>query len=120
MNEREIKPLSERQLKVGEAIKRELMHVLQQEMHEAFLDKTSVIISEVRMSPDLKLAKVYLISMIGSTLSHKELIANMTAIGYKLKKFLSKRISLRSVPELNFYRDESFEHASHINSLLKR
>jgi len=120
MAKKEPKPFSERQLKVGEAIKRALAHILQHDIHEPFLEQNPVVISEVRMTADLKTAKIYILPMIGAKDSHKAFVENITAIAHKLKQHLAKQIKLRYTPELLFYLDYSFEHVSHINSLLKR
>jgi len=111
--------LSNRQLKVGETIKRSLIEIVRDDLHELFLEKTSIIISEVRMTPDLKLAKVFLLPMIGSDLSSEALLISMNKIAFKVRNLLANRIRLRYLPEIKFILDDSFDRASKIESLLK-
>ena len=79
---------SNRQLKVGEAIKRAVSEILSNKIHEPFLDKTSVIVSEVRMTPDLRLANIYVFFLFDETVDKKLFLQNLTAITPRLKNFL--------------------------------
>ena len=67
------KTASSRQLKVGETVKRALSDVVRYSIHDPYLEKVSIIISEVKMTPDLKIAKVFLLPMIGGALNNVEI-----------------------------------------------
>ncbi len=111
---------SQRQLRVGETIKRALSDILKTKIHEQFLDKSSVIISEVRMTPDLRLAYVYVFSLFNESLDKKVFLSNLTGITPKIRNILAKQVKLRYLPELRFILDLSFEEASKINKILNK
>ncbi len=104
---------------------KKIARLLQKELGEIFiqkasqlLDNTMVIVTEVSMSPDLGLAKVYL-----SFILDQNRVAMLEKIEQKksiIRKFLGNRIGskLRKVPELRFYLDDSAEQAVKIQQLL--
>lgn len=110
---------SNRQLKVGEAIKRALSEIISHKVHEPFLEQISVIVSEVRMTPDLKLANVYIFFLFNEKMNKNLFLESMTSLIPKFKFFLAKEVNLRYMPNLKFILDESFDNAAHIESLLK-
>jgi ribosome-binding factor A len=110
---------SNRQLKVGETIKRALSEIINNKVYEPFLDKTSVIISEVKMTPDLRLANVYIYFLFDESITEKVFLENMLSIVPKLKGLLAKKVKLRYMPDIKFILDESFNQASKIENLLK-
>lgn len=110
---------SNRQLKVGETIKRSLSEIINNKIHEPFLDNTSVIISEVKMTPNLRLANVYIYFLFDENITKEVFLENMVSIIPKLKGLLAKSIKLRYMPDIKFILDESFNEASKIENLLK-
>ena len=77
-----------------------------------------VTITGVKMSPDLRLAKIYF-SVTGTTVSKTEAADGFqTARGF-LKRVLARRLGLRYMPDFRFYHDESFDYGSHIDNVLK-
>ncbi len=81
-----------------------------------YLDGMVTIVS-VKMSPDLRIAKVY-VSIFRSTTEPAILLKRLNAHVPELRHELASRISLRFVPELRFYRDDTLDAAEHIDKLL--
>jgi ribosome-binding factor A len=115
-----VQPLSQRQLQVGEIIKRTLADILIHDVYDASLEGTSIIVSEVVVTRDLKLAKVYVLPMIGSKLSNTELLAALKRVSHQIRHALSKKAQLRYTPELQFHIDDTFEKSAKIESLLNK
>jgi len=76
-------------------------------------------VSEVRMSPDLKLAKVY-ITVKAAEAEQADTIKALTAAAGFIRHELSERLQIRRSPELMFILDRSEEYAQHIDELLRR
>lgn len=110
--------LSQRQLQVGETVKRALVEIITKDFYDPFLDSISIVISEVRMTPDLKIARVFLVPMIGSKVPYEDFLSYMQQLSPHIRPYLSKKIRLRYLPEIKFILDSSFENASKISSLL--
>ncbi len=75
-------------------------------------------ITSVKMSPDLKLARIYYMISGGKNKINAASKAIQHAHGY-IKKKLARQLDLRYMPELNFFYDDSFDHGSRIEDLLK-
>ncbi len=108
---------SVRVLKVGERVRHILSELLARgEAHDDVLRATSVSVTEVRMTPDLRNAKVYVKPLMGEdeTVVIKALKTN-TAF---FQREVAKRLGLKFAPKLNFQPDESFDEASRIDQLL--
>jgi ribosome-binding factor A len=111
--------LSQRQLRVGEALRHALAEALERgEVMNPLLQSTPVTISEVRASPDLKQADVYFMPLGGER--RQELLKAMAGESPLLRRAIARRVELRSVPKLRFRLDTSFDTASEIDALLKR
>lgn len=108
---------SQRQLRVGEEIRSALAQIFMHgETHNPILDGSSITVSEVRISPDLKNATAYVMPLAGS---NKEPV--MTALkenASRLRGMVSRKIILRTSPRIVFKLDDSFEVANRINVLL--
>jgi len=110
---------SQRQLRVGEQVRHALSEVLQRgDILDPLIETTVISISEVRMSPDLKVANAYV-----SPLAAKDSDAVVEALN-KHAKFIRGRVShalkqMRSMPEFRFKLDTSFDNFTKINELLK-
>jgi ribosome-binding factor A len=109
-----------RPLKVGEAIKRALTDIIKEEVLGPDLEGTSVIISEVKATPDLKSAFVYILPMIGSKLNTTNFLVLMNNYTPKIRKLLCKKVALRYSPQLIFRIDDSFEKADKLNKLINK
>ena len=111
--------LSTRQLKVGREIQRDLAEIIRSKGMAAF-DGALLTVSEVRISPDLSIAKVY-VSIFPSAKQQK-VLELLAAEKKKLRGALGPLVSkqLRIVPELDFYLDTTLDYAEHIDELLKK
>jgi ribosome-binding factor A len=110
---------SQRQLRVGEQVRHALADTLQRgEIIDPLIENTVISISEVRMSPDLKIATAFV-----SPLGAKDADAVVDALN-KHAKFVRGRVShalrqMRSMPEFRFRLDTSYDNFARINDLLK-
>lgn len=109
---------SQRCLRVGEEIRRNLALIFQEESfwHPTLMDSTITII-EVRVSPDLGHAKVFFLRM--GTADIEDIARVLKEERHAIYKLLAKKIRLRIMPELHFIPDVSFEQVQNIESLLK-
>lgn len=99
---------SQRQLKVGELIRRTLSQILMQgEVHDPDLNRMSITVSEVRTSPDLRIATIYVLPLGGK--GQDAAIEALARNQYHLRKMIGKAIKLRHTPELRFRIDETFD-----------
>jgi ribosome-binding factor A len=113
------KPASTRQLKVARELQKALAEIIRSKGMAAF-DGALVTVSEVRVSPDLSVAKVF-VSIFPSEKQGPVmdlLNENVRAIRGELGHVVAKQ--LRIVPELNFLLDTSLDYAQHIEELLKK
>lgn len=112
------KPPSQRQLRVGEMVRHALSALLQRgEIPDPVIEKTVISITEVAMSPDLKVATVFL-SPLGQDDPQpviKALAANQKLIRGRLSPSLRQ---LRYIPEFRFRPDTSFDNYARIDALL--
>ncbi|MXO90927.1 30S ribosome-binding factor RbfA [Pontixanthobacter aquaemixtae] len=108
---------SVRVLKVGERVRHILSELLARgEAHDDVLRATSVSVTEVRMTPDLRNAKVYVKPLMGED-EEVVLKALRTNTAF-FQREVAKRLGLKFAPKLNFQPDESFDEASRIDQLL--
>jgi len=110
---------SQRQLRVGEEIRHILAEILsRQDLRDPGLVDAAITVSEVRVSPDLRNATVFVWPLGGANLE-----AVLAGLG-RAASFLSARVvkimRLRSAPRLSFVADASFEEAGRIERLLRR
>jgi len=108
---------SVRLLKVGERVRHILSELLARgEAHDDVLSAHNISVTEVRMSPDLRNAKVYVKPLLGEdeAVVVKALRTN-TAF---FQRAVAQRLGLKFAPKLQFRADESFDEASRIESLL--
>ena len=113
------KPASKRQLKVGREIQKDLAEIIRAKGMAAF-DGAMVTVSEVRVSPDLSVAKTY-VSIFPSEKQDTVMAIlneNNKALRGELGRAVGKQ--LRIVPEIVFYLDTSLDYAAHIEELLKK
>jgi ribosome-binding factor A len=109
---------SQRQLRVGETVRHALADILAHgNVHDPDLEGHIITVPEVRMSPDLKLATVYVMPLGG-----RDTDKVITALA-RNKKFLrgevAHRVNLKFAPDLRFRIDDRFEEAERIEKLLR-
>jgi len=112
-------PASTRQLKVGREIQKDMAEIIRSKGMAAF-GGAMVTVSEVRVSPDLSLAKIY-VSIFPSAKAEAAmqlLQENIRTFRGELGRMVGKQF--RIVPELAFYLDSSLDYAQHIDDLLKK
>ncbi len=113
------KTVSQRQLRVGEMIKQSLsMIFLKEEAKISNLDTNKITVTEVRMSPDLKTAKAYVLPLGGKNAN--EVVEILKEFSFIIRKVLSKKVELKFLPKLIFVKDESFDYAEKIENLIKQ
>jgi ribosome-binding factor A len=116
-NRNKSKAPSQRQLKVGEMIRHAVADIFQRgEIVDEVLSRHSLTVPEVRMSPDLKLATVYVLPLGGGEAA--EAVAHLEKHKRFLRGLLAKKVSMKFMPELRFKIDTSFEASSRIDALL--
>lgn len=108
-----------RQQKINSLLKKELAIIFQRESNNLFGGRF-ITVTQVRVTPDLGLAKVYL-----SIMASKDKAADLELIksqGWKIRKILAGTVGkqLRKMPELAFYIDDSLDYYEQIDSLLKK
>jgi len=110
---------SQRQLKVGELIRHALAEIFARgEIVDEALNRYSLTVSEVRMTPDLKLATVFVLPLGGE--GAEEAISHLDKHKRFLRGDLARRVSLKFMPELRFKIDTSFAASKRIDELLAR
>ena len=109
---------SQRQLRVGELVKQNLGELfIRNEAKIPTINSKLITVTEVRMTPDLKTARVYVIPLGG--VDTKETVKILTEYSHLVRKALSKRLDIKFLPKLTFVEDNSFEYAEKIERLIK-
>ena len=99
---------SQRQLRVGELIRRTLSDVLMRgDIHDPDLNRLSVTVGEVRSSPDLKIATAYVMPLGGS--GQGEVIELLARNKAELRRIIGRKAGLKFTPDLRFRLDETFD-----------
>ena len=113
------KPVSQRQLRVGEMVKQSLgMIFVRNEAKVPNLETNNITVTEVKMSQDLKIAKAFVLPLGGK--NAEETIKTLREFSFLIRKTLSKKITLKFLPKILFAKDESFEYAEKIENLIKQ
>lgn len=109
---------SQRQLRVGELIRRTLADVLNRgEVHDPDLNRMSITVSEVRTSPDLKIATAYVLPLGGD--GREDALAALARNKSEIRRAVSKNMTLKYAPDLRFVIDESFDQMDETRKLLR-
>jgi ribosome-binding factor A len=99
---------SQRQLRVGELIRRTLADVLNRgDVHDPDLNRMSITVGEVRTSPDLKVATAFVLPLGGQ--GKEEALRALRENRHELRRLVSKNLTLKFSPELRFRIDETFD-----------
>ena len=113
------KTFSQRQLRVGELVKQNLGELfIRNEAKIPSINSKLITVTEVRMTSDLKTARVYVIPLGG--IDTKETVKILTEYAHLVRKALSKRLDIKFLPKLTFVEDNSFEYAEKIERIIKK
>ena len=113
------KPYSQRQLRVGELVKQNLGELfIRNEAKIPSISTKLITVTEVRMTADLKTARVYVIPLGG--IDTKETVRILTEFAHLVRRALSKRLDIKFLPKLTFVEDNSFEYAEKIENIIKK
>ena len=119
IRQKENAPFSQRQLRVGELIKQSLGQIfLRDEAKVPTLITKNITVTEVRMSPDLKNARVYVIPLGGKNTENA--VNVLTKFSHLIRKALSKKIDMKFLPKVSFIGDKSFDYAEKIEKLIQK
>lgn len=109
---------SQRQLRVGELIRRTLSDVLARgDVHDGDLSGVPITVSEVRTSPDLKIATAYVMPLGGE--GQKDALLALRRNKAELRHHISRELTLKYAPDLRFQIDESFERMDETRRLFQ-
>ena len=113
------RPFSQRQLRVGELVKQNIGELfIRNEAKIPLINSKLITVTEVRMTPDLKTARVYVIPLGG--IGTKETVRILTEYSHLVRRALSKRLDIKFLPKLTFVEDNSFEYAEKIEKIIKK
>jgi ribosome-binding factor A len=99
---------SQRQLRVGETIRRALSEALSRgAVHDPALERFSITVGEVRMSPDLKVATAFVLPLGGG--EREAMLAALRQNRGELRRIVARALTLKFAPELRFALDETFD-----------
>jgi len=110
---------SQRQLRVGELIRRTLADVLNRgDVHDPDLNRMSITVSEVQSSPDLRVATAFVLPLGGQ--GREAALEALRRNRSELRRAVSKGLTLKFSPELRFLIDETFDRMDDTRRLLNR
>lgn len=108
---------SQRQLRVGELIRRGLSDVLMRgDIHDPDLGRLSITVGEVRVSPDLRIATAYVLPLGGE--GREDVIGLLARNKGELRHIIGKKLALKYAPDLRFRLDETFDRMDETRRLL--
>jgi ribosome-binding factor A len=109
---------SQRQLRVGELIRHELADMLSRgDIHDPVIEAHMITVPEVHMSPDLRLATIYVMPLGGR--DEKDVIEALDRNKKYIRGEISRRVNLKFAPDIRFRIDERFDEAERIEKLLR-
>jgi ribosome-binding factor A len=109
---------SQRQLRVGELIRHEFAAMLSRgDVHDPVLEAHMITVPEVRMSPDLRLATIYIMPLGGR--DQKDVLEALERNARYVRGEIAHRVNLKFAPEIRFRIDERFDEAERIEKLLR-
>ncbi|MBQ9034813.1 MAG: 30S ribosome-binding factor RbfA [Alphaproteobacteria bacterium] len=109
--------LSQRQLRVGQEVRKVIAEAIEQgEVRSPEIAEAFITITQVVMSPDLKYATVYLMTLNGKNLG--VVLEQMQAEKWLFKKLVAAKLKLRFTPEINFRVDDTFDEVDRVNKLM--
>ncbi len=110
---------SQRQLRVGELIRRTLSEVLARgDVHDPDLNRLSITVGEVRTSPDLRIATAYVLPLGGK--GRDEVLKLLARNKGELRRAISKKLALKFAPDLRFQLDQTFDQMDDTRRMLEQ
>ena len=108
---------TQRQLRVGETIRRALSDVLARgDVHDPELNRLSITVGEVRASSDLKIATAFVLPLGGE--GREDVLKLLARNKGELRRLLSKKLVLKFAPDLRFQLDETFDRMDDTRRML--
>lgn len=112
------KPPSQRQLRVGEELRHIIANIIERgDIRDPDLQGRAITVTEVRISPDLKNATVFVVPLGGGDTG--PMLQGLKRARPFLRHEIARQVDLRAVPNLSFEPDVSFDEASRIDALLR-
>jgi ribosome-binding factor A len=112
------RPASQRQLRVGELVRHAVSEMLiRGDVHDPVLEGHLITIPEVRMTPDLRLATIYVMPLGGRDI--EAVIEALDRNKRYVRGEIARRVNLKFAPEIRFRADERFDEAERIEKLLR-
>jgi ribosome-binding factor A len=109
---------SQRQLRVGELIRHAMAEMLARgDIHDPVIEGHMITVPEVRLSPDLKLATIYVMSLGGKDAN--EVVTALERNKKYLRGEIAHRVNLKFAPDIRFRVDERFGEAERIEKILR-
>ena len=110
---------TQRQLRVGELIRRRLSEVLARgEVHDPELGAMSITVGEVRTSPDLKVATAYVLPLGGD--QREVALAALNRNRSEIRREVTRGLALKYAPEIRFVLDETYDRMDDTRRMLSR
>lgn len=108
---------SQRQLRVGETIRRGLSEILMRgDLHDPELNRISITVGEVRTSPDLRIATAYVLPLGGK--GKEDVLRLLGQNKHELRRMIGKKLGLKHTPELRFQLDQTFDQMDETRRIL--
>jgi ribosome-binding factor A len=108
---------SQRQLRVGEVIRRGLSEVLMRgDLHDVELNRMSITVGEVRTSPDLRIATAYVLPLGGK--GKEDVLKLLDQNKHELRRIIGKKLGLKHTPELRFQLDKTYDQMDETRRIL--
>ena len=108
---------TQRQLRVGESIRRRLSELLQRgEIHDPDMGRMSITVGEVRCSPDLRVATAYVLPLGGE--QKEEALSLLRKNRHEIRRQISKALSIKFAPEVRFEIDDTFDRMDATRAML--
>ena len=109
---------SQRQLRVGELIRHELSAMLSRgDVHDPVIEAHMITVPEVRMSPDLRMATIYIMPLGGR--DEEDVLQALQRNKRFVRGEIARRVNLKLAPEIRFRIDERFDESERIEKLLR-
>ena len=109
---------TQRQLRVGELLRKEIADILiKNDFHNTFLNKISVTVSQVIVTPDMQWARTFVMSLGGENI--QETMNGLNKNVYKIQKIVASKIKLRRMPKIIFLEDKTFDYATKLTNKIK-